>query len=119
MYTNKETYSPCIEAFFCFTYKQLFNFLYPKAMGSLGLKPIVTKTKIEPKMGKKNSKVMEIEAEHEPASPATRLFHTKTLNCHIIAILGCTTSINIDAIKKGLECTLLNHPRFSSISVCT
>ncbi|KAH0686719.1 hypothetical protein KY284_017272 [Solanum tuberosum] len=79
-------------------------------MGSLGLKPINTN-------GQKNSTVVVIEQEQEPASPATRLFHTKNLNCHIIAILGCTTKINPDVIKKGLESTLLNHPRFSSIPV--
>ncbi|XP_049395504.1 wax ester synthase/diacylglycerol acyltransferase 6-like isoform X2 [Solanum stenotomum] len=77
-------------------------------MGSLGLKPINTN-------GQKNSTVVVIEQEQVPASPATRLFHTKNLNCHIIAILGCTTKINPDVIKKGLESTLLNHPRFSSI----
>ncbi|XP_055827792.1 wax ester synthase/diacylglycerol acyltransferase 5-like isoform X2 [Solanum dulcamara] len=84
-------------------------------MGSLGLRPIDTMTKI----GQKNSTVVVIEQEQEqePASPATRLFHTKTLNCHIIAILGCTTKINRDVIKKGLESTLINHPRFSSVPV--
>ncbi|XP_019189003.1 PREDICTED: O-acyltransferase WSD1-like [Ipomoea nil] len=51
----------------------------------------------------------------EPASPATLLFHTTTLNCCIVAILGYTTKLNVDVIKKGLECTLVNHPRFSSI----
>ncbi|KAK4350955.1 hypothetical protein RND71_030268 [Anisodus tanguticus] len=94
-------------------------------MGSLGLKPIDTKTEIEPKIGvtngQKNSTVVEIEPEQEqeqePASPATRLFHTKSLNCYILAILGCTTKINRDVIKKGLESTLLNHPRFTSIPV--
>ncbi|XP_060203856.1 wax ester synthase/diacylglycerol acyltransferase 11-like isoform X2 [Lycium barbarum] len=94
-------------------------------MGSLGPKPIDTKTKTEPKMsvtnGQKNSTVLEIEPEQEreqePASPATRLFHTKALSCHILAILGCTTKINRDVIKKGLESTLLNHPRFTSIPV--
>ncbi|VFQ67545.1 unnamed protein product [Cuscuta campestris] len=53
-------------------------------------------------------------AEEEPASPATRLFHTKNLNCYIIAVLGCTTKINVEVVKKGLESTLVNHPRFSS-----
>ncbi|XP_009601405.1 wax ester synthase/diacylglycerol acyltransferase 11-like [Nicotiana tomentosiformis] len=97
-------------------------------MGSLGLKPIDTKTTIElSKMGmtngQKNSTVVVVEEEQkkqvqlEPASPATRLFHTKSLSCHIIAILGCTTKINVDLIKKGLESTLLNHPRFTSIPV--
>ncbi|KAM3319819.1 hypothetical protein P3S67_007019 [Capsicum chacoense] len=92
-------------------------------MGSLGLKPIDTKTKIGPKMGvktangQKKNTVVVTEPEQEPASPATRLFHTKSLNCYIIAILGCTTKINRDVIKKGLESTLVNHPRFSSISV--
>ncbi|PHU23316.1 hypothetical protein BC332_08423 [Capsicum chinense] len=70
--------------------------------------------------GQKNSTVVAIEPEqerqeHEPASPATRLFHTKSLNCYIIAILGCTTKINRDVIKKGLESTLVNHPRFRSL----
>lgn len=98
-------------------------------MGSLGLKPIDTKTNIEPcklgmTNGQKNSTVVVVEEEQkeqvqfEPASPATRLFHTKSLSCHIIAILGCTTKINVDLIKKGLESTLLNHPRFTSIPVC-
>ncbi|KAF3639106.1 putative GDSL esterase/lipase-like [Capsicum annuum] len=72
--------------------------------------------------GHKNSTVVAIEPEqerqeHEPASPATRLFHTKSLNCYIIAILGCTTKINRDVIKKGLESTLVNHPRFRSLPV--
>nr|GMC68393.1 O-acyltransferase WSD1-like [Ipomoea batatas] len=55
------------------------------------------------------------EAAEVPASPATHLFHTTALNCCIVAVVGCTTKINVDVIKKGLECTLVNHPRFSSI----
>ncbi|VFQ99243.1 unnamed protein product [Cuscuta campestris] len=53
-------------------------------------------------------------AEEEPASPATRLFHTRNLNCYIIAVLGCSTKIDVEVVKKGLESTLVNHPRFSS-----
>ncbi|KAI9156133.1 hypothetical protein LWI28_001110 [Acer negundo] len=50
----------------------------------------------------------------EALSPAARLFHAPRFNCHIIAILGCKTSINPSVIKQGLNLTLLNHPRFSS-----
>ncbi|TXG48739.1 hypothetical protein EZV62_024614 [Acer yangbiense] len=50
----------------------------------------------------------------EPLSPAARLFHAPRFNCHIIAIIGCKTSINPSVIKQGLNLTLLNHPRFSS-----
>ncbi|KAF3432826.1 hypothetical protein FNV43_RR23928 [Rhamnella rubrinervis] len=47
-------------------------------------------------------------------SPAARLFHSPRFNCHIIAIMGCKTSINPDVVKDGLKQTLLKHPRFSS-----
>ncbi|KAK3198387.1 hypothetical protein Dsin_021802 [Dipteronia sinensis] len=50
----------------------------------------------------------------EALSPAARLFHAPRFNCHIIAIIGCRTSINPSVIKQGLNLTLLNHPRFSS-----
>ncbi|CAH9140877.1 unnamed protein product [Cuscuta epithymum] len=87
------------------------------------LRPIDTKTKTAPQTtpitdddGHQGAVVFgHGEAAEEPASPATRLFHTRNLNCFIIAVLGCTTKINVDVIKKGLECTLINHPRFSSI----
>ncbi|KAL5736860.1 hypothetical protein ACOSQ2_031648 [Xanthoceras sorbifolium] len=50
----------------------------------------------------------------EPLSPAARLFHAPRFNCHIIAIIGCKTSINPSVIKEGLKHSLINHPRFSS-----
>ncbi|KAB1205042.1 hypothetical protein CJ030_MR7G016686 [Morella rubra] len=49
-----------------------------------------------------------------PLSPSGRLFHSPGFNCYIIAVIGCKTSINPDAVKAGLEQTLLKHPRFSS-----
>lgn len=47
-------------------------------------------------------------------SPESRLFHAPRFNCHIIAIIGCKTSINPSVVKLGLEQTLIKHPRFSS-----
>ena len=50
----------------------------------------------------------------EQLSPASKLFHSPTFNCHVIAIIGCKTSINPQVIKEGLRQTLLKHPRFTS-----
>ncbi|KAH9724012.1 diacylglycerol O-acyltransferase [Citrus sinensis] len=50
----------------------------------------------------------------EPLSPAALLFQAPNFNCHIIAIMGCKTSINPSVIKEGLQHTLIKHPRFSS-----
>ncbi|KAK7320825.1 hypothetical protein VNO77_30659 [Canavalia gladiata] len=50
----------------------------------------------------------------EPLSPAARLFHAPTINCYVIAIMGCKTRINPQVIKEGLCQTLLKHPRFTS-----
>ncbi|GMN44405.1 hypothetical protein TIFTF001_013604 [Ficus carica] len=47
-------------------------------------------------------------------SPAARLFQSPRFNCHIVSLIGCTTSIDPDVIKHGLTHTLLKHPRFSS-----
>ena len=55
--------------------------------------------------------------EEEPLSPNARLFHTKRLNCCILAIIGCKTSIDVGVVKLGLENTLIKHPRFSSLLV--
>ncbi|KAK7300876.1 hypothetical protein RJT34_11727 [Clitoria ternatea] len=50
----------------------------------------------------------------EALSPAGKLFHSPSLNCYVIAVMGCKTSINPQVIKEGLCQTLLKHPRFSS-----
>ncbi|XP_078165195.1 wax ester synthase/diacylglycerol acyltransferase 11-like isoform X1 [Carex rostrata] len=55
--------------------------------------------------------------EGEPVSPAGRLFHQPTFNCHIISIFGFGTPVNVDTFIEGLEATLVRHPRFSSIPV--
>ncbi|WCJ28902.1 O-acyltransferase (WSD1-like) family protein [Euphorbia peplus] len=52
--------------------------------------------------------------EEERLSPAARLFHAPRFNCHIIAIIGCHTSIDPSSIKLGLTNSLIHHPRFSS-----
>ncbi|XP_027330572.1 O-acyltransferase WSD1-like isoform X1 [Abrus precatorius] len=52
--------------------------------------------------------------EGEPLSPAAKLFHAPSLNCYVVAIMGCKTSINPQVIKEGLSQTLLKHPRFTS-----
>ncbi|KAK7384929.1 hypothetical protein VNO78_30632 [Psophocarpus tetragonolobus] len=52
--------------------------------------------------------------EGEPLSPAGKLFHEPSLNCYVIAIMGCKTTINPQVIREGLCQTLLKHPRFTS-----
>lgn len=53
----------------------------------------------------------------QPLSPAARLFHQPHLNCNIIIIFGSGKAADINAVKAGLEASLLRHPRFSSILV--
>ncbi|KAJ3669456.1 hypothetical protein LUZ60_011406 [Juncus effusus] len=53
----------------------------------------------------------------QPVSPAGRLFHEPTFNCHIVAVMGCGTPIDLKPFMEGLEATLVRHPRFSSIQV--
>ncbi|OIW18965.1 hypothetical protein TanjilG_09159 [Lupinus angustifolius] len=50
----------------------------------------------------------------EALSPAAKLFHAPSFNCYVMAIMGCSTSINPQVIKDGLCQTLLKHPRFTS-----
>ncbi|XP_029130002.1 O-acyltransferase WSD1 isoform X2 [Cajanus cajan] len=52
--------------------------------------------------------------EGEPLSPTAKLFHEPSLNCYVIAIMGCKTSINPQVIREGLYQTLLKQPRFTS-----
>ncbi|KAL5718278.1 hypothetical protein ACHQM5_011198 [Ranunculus cassubicifolius] len=75
------------------------------------LKVIMTKLKaLEVKEG---GRLME----EQPLSPAACLFHQPHFNCHILAIMGSNTKINFEAVRAGLEKTLIKHPRFSSIQV--
>ncbi|KAK1257104.1 O-acyltransferase WSD1 [Acorus gramineus] len=53
----------------------------------------------------------------EPLSPAARLFAQPNFNCHIIAVLGVGERLEVDAVKAGLQLTLLRHPRFSCLQV--
>ncbi|KAK4777311.1 hypothetical protein SAY87_017498 [Trapa incisa] len=50
----------------------------------------------------------------ERLSPGARLFRSRKLNCCIVVVMGCKTSVNPDVVKAGLKETLLHHPRFSS-----
>ncbi|XP_010924517.2 wax ester synthase/diacylglycerol acyltransferase 11 isoform X1 [Elaeis guineensis] len=59
----------------------------------------------------------EEEEEEEPVSPAGRLFLQPRFNCHIVSVMGCGKRLDVDAVKAGLEVTLVRHPRFSSIQV--
>ncbi|KAL2318150.1 hypothetical protein Fmac_032026 [Flemingia macrophylla] len=52
--------------------------------------------------------------EGEPLSPTAKLFHEPSLNCYVIAMVGCKTSLNPQVIREGLCQTLLKHPRFIS-----
>eukprot|EP01018_Ginkgo_biloba_P023427 Gb_04452 [translate_table: standard] len=51
----------------------------------------------------------------EPLSPFGRLFTQPPLNCYILIIIGLKKEIDADAMKAGLESTLVQHKRFSSI----
>ncbi|KAK1326512.1 hypothetical protein QJS10_CPA01g01908 [Acorus calamus] len=53
----------------------------------------------------------------EPLSPAARLFAQPNFNCHIIAVLGVGERLGVDAVKAGLQVTLLQHPRFSCLQM--
>ncbi|KAM4076148.1 hypothetical protein ACJW30_12G041100 [Castanea mollissima] len=50
----------------------------------------------------------------EALSPAAQLFHSPSLNCYIVTMIGFKTKINPNFVKAGLEQTLLKHPLFSS-----
>ncbi|KAK4485353.1 hypothetical protein RD792_007992 [Penstemon davidsonii] len=60
---------------------------------------------------------MKISLEEEPASPSARLMQAQGFNLYILAIMGFTKAIDVNAFKQGLEQTLLKHPRFSSVLV--
>lgn len=66
-----------------------------------------------------SSNIMEAKVEEEPLSPAARLFHEPHFNCYIIAIMGSGKAIDVNLAKPGLEATILRHPRFSSVQVCS
>lgn len=51
----------------------------------------------------------------EPVTPAGRLFNQPSLNCYILLIVGFKTQMDVEALKAGLEATLIKHKRFSSI----
>ncbi|KAJ6851276.1 O-acyltransferase WSD1-like [Iris pallida] len=66
---------------------------------------------------KKEEEDEEVERLTEPLSPAARLFHQPSFNCHIVSIMGMSKRIDVDTVKAGLEETLVRHPRFSSVLV--
>lgn len=68
---------------------------------------------------KSDNRIREKEQENweelEPVTPAGRLFNQRSLNCYILVIFGFKTQMDVEAIKAGLEATLIKHKRFSSI----
>ncbi|MED6125514.1 hypothetical protein PIB30_069168, partial [Stylosanthes scabra] len=50
----------------------------------------------------------------EALSPASKLFHLPNFNCHVIAVLGFKTAINLQVFKEGARETILKHPKFTS-----
>lgn len=68
---------------------------------------------------KSDNKIREQEQENweelEPVTPAGRLFNQPSLNCYILVIFGFKTQMDVEALKAGLEATLIKHKRFSSI----
>ncbi|KAL9684879.1 hypothetical protein QQ045_022321 [Rhodiola kirilowii] len=61
-------------------------------------------------IGESTAAVME-----EPMSPAGRLFHTRGLNCFVIAVIGLSKELDVELVKTGLQQSLVKHPRFSSL----
>lgn len=51
----------------------------------------------------------------EPVTPAGRLFSQPSLNCYILVVVGFKTQMDVEALKAGVEATLIKHKRFSSI----
>lgn len=64
-----------------------------------------------------NKLLVDDEEDDEPLSPVARFFQAPTFNCCIIAALGSNTLFDIDAVKLGLQNSLIKHPRFSSLLV--
>ncbi|RWW41236.1 hypothetical protein BHE74_00053291 [Ensete ventricosum] len=67
--------------------------------------------------GAVNSEIMVVE--EEPVSPLTRLFHQPCLDCYTLGIMGVGKPLDVDVVKSGLEATLVRHPCFSSIPLCS
>ncbi|KAL3653625.1 hypothetical protein CASFOL_003306 [Castilleja foliolosa] len=60
---------------------------------------------------------MSQEEEEEPGSPGARLMQAPGFNLCILAVLGYTTTIDIDLFKRELKRTLVKHPRVSSLMI--
>jgi len=83
-------------------------------------KPKPHKAWKEPQIGQRmgeDKKTARETVEEEPLSPCSRLFNSPDFNCAIIVTMGSKVKGDTPAIIHGLEHTLVNHPRFSSILV--
>ncbi|KAG8381145.1 hypothetical protein BUALT_Bualt06G0092000 [Buddleja alternifolia] len=60
---------------------------------------------------------MKMSVEEEPASPAARVLQAPNFSLCIIATMGFMTTIDVNVFRKGVEQTLIKHPRFSSLLV--
>ncbi|XVE67226.1 hypothetical protein DITRI_Ditri08aG0143000 [Diplodiscus trichospermus] len=57
------------------------------------------------------------EDHQEPLSPMVRMFHEPESDVYIIVSVGFKSPIDPNNFKANLSCTLLKHPRFSSLQV--
>ncbi|GJM89699.1 hypothetical protein PR202_ga05911 [Eleusine coracana subsp. coracana] len=67
--------------------------------------------------GREKEEEEEAAAAGEPMSPAGRLFRERHFNCHIVAVIGLGKAVDVAAARRGLEATLVRHPRFCSVQV--
>lgn len=72
---------------------------------------------IKPIKINKGIMMLEDNERDEPLSPSSVMFHKPNFNIHILAIMGCKTTIDLELCKAKLPFTLLKHPRFSSVVV--
>ncbi|KAL6541510.1 hypothetical protein OROGR_010996 [Orobanche gracilis] len=59
----------------------------------------------------------EKEEEEEPASPGARLMQAPSFNLCILAVMGYTTTIDLNLFKEEIGRTLARHPRFCSLLI--
>ncbi|KAL6541509.1 hypothetical protein OROGR_010995 [Orobanche gracilis] len=57
------------------------------------------------------------EEEEEPASPGARLMQAPSFNLCILAVMGYTTTIDLNLFKEEIGRTLARHPRFCSLLI--
>eukprot|EP01018_Ginkgo_biloba_P023429 Gb_16734 [translate_table: standard] len=75
----------------------------------------LTRIAVKVEEGGSGMKKEEESESFEPLTPVGCLFNQPSLNCYILVIIGLKKKIDVELFKAGLESTLVQHKRFSSI----